>query len=44
MLRRLSARDLLHFRESVRQVFVDRDVIGYAVSLADATRNPPRGG
>ncbi len=40
VLRRVEAPDLLRFRESVRQVFVDRDVIGYAVSLADATRNP----
>src|SRR3954452_20537157 len=29
--RQLSIGDLLHFRESVREVYVDRDVIGYAV-------------
>ncbi|MFL5826784.1 MAG: AAA family ATPase [Thermoleophilaceae bacterium] len=32
--------DLERFRLAVDSVLVDRDVIGYAVSLADATRNP----
>src|SRR4051794_8148364 len=42
--RQLSIGDLLAFRESVREVYVDRDVIGYAVELADATRHPGRHG
>ena len=37
---RLSGEDLLHFRESVAEVFVDADTIRYAVRIADATRRP----
>jgi MoxR-like ATPase len=32
--------ELDKFREIASRVFVDRRVIGYAVALADATRNP----
>jgi MoxR-like ATPase len=35
---------LLRFRELVRDVFVDREAIEYAVALADATRRPSRHG
>jgi MoxR-like ATPase len=41
---RLSTDDLLLFSAQAKRVFVDRDVIGYAVQLADATRNPERYG
>jgi MoxR-like ATPase len=37
---RLSLEDLERFAVGCRAVLVDREVIGYAVSLADATRNP----
>jgi MoxR-like ATPase len=37
---RLTLDHLDRFAQACRQVLVDRDVIGYAVSLADATRNP----
>jgi MoxR-like ATPase len=37
---RLSLEDLHTFSALARGVLVDRDVIGYAVALADATRNP----
>ena len=37
---RLTAEDLLSFRGAVRDVFVDRESIEYAVALADATRRP----
>ena len=37
---RLSLEDLDAFSALARGVLVDRDVIGYAVALADATRNP----
>jgi MoxR-like ATPase len=36
----LSLEDLERFREASSGVLVDRDVIAYAVALADATRNP----
>jgi len=36
----LSAADLLAFREEVDEVYVDRAIVGHAVQLADATRNP----
>jgi MoxR-like ATPase len=36
----LSLEDLERFAQSVATVLVDRDVIGYAVGLADATRRP----
>ncbi len=35
---------LERYRGIARDVFVDRDVIGYAVALADATRHPGRHG
>jgi MoxR-like ATPase len=37
---RLTLEHLERFAHASRSVMVDRDVIGYAVSLADATRNP----
>jgi MoxR-like ATPase len=37
---RLSTADLLAFRSAVDEVYVDRSMIGHAVQLADATRNP----
>jgi MoxR-like ATPase len=37
---RLSLDDLALCAQAARSVLVDREVIGYAVSLADATRNP----
>jgi MoxR-like ATPase len=40
----LSAEDLLRFRVAVREVFVDRESVEYAVALADATRRPGRYG
>ena len=36
--------DLERYRAAAQRVFVDRDVIGYAVALADATRRPDRYG
>src|SRR5918998_1602731 len=41
---RLSIADLMRFREAAAQVMVDREVIDYAVALADATRRPGRYG
>ena len=41
---RLSTEDLTHYQELARRVFVDRDVIAYAVALADATRHPGKYG
>jgi len=41
---RLSLPDLARYREACESIFVDRDVISYAVSLADATRNPEQHG
>ena len=35
---------LERYREIARDVFVDRDVIAYAVALADATRHPGKYG
>ena len=40
MRERLTLEHLERFAQAGRSVLVDRDVIGYAVSLADATRNP----
>jgi MoxR-like ATPase len=37
---RLSVDDLERYRAAAQRVFVDREVIGYAVALADATRRP----
>ncbi len=33
-----SMEKLLDFREAVRQIYVDREVVDHAVELADATR------
>jgi MoxR-like ATPase len=41
---RLSVEDLERFREVSQRMIVDRDVIAYAVALADATRRPGRHG
>jgi MoxR-like ATPase len=41
---RLSGDDLVRFRESAAEVFVDADTIRYAVRLTDATRHPERYG
>src|SRR5918992_561487 len=41
---RLTTADLERFAADAKRVFVDRDVIGYAVQLADATGNPGRYG
>jgi MoxR-like ATPase len=41
---RLSTDDLERFSVQSKRVFVDRDVIGYAVRIADATRRPDRYG
>jgi MoxR-like ATPase len=37
---RLSLENLTRYSAATQSVFVDRRVIGYAVALADATRNP----
>jgi MoxR-like ATPase len=37
---RLSLEDLRRYARTAMTVLVDRDVIGYAVALADATRHP----
>jgi MoxR-like ATPase len=42
--RRLDLSDLEQHRRTVAEVFVDRDVVGYAVALADATRRPSEHG
>jgi MoxR-like ATPase len=42
--KRLSSDDLLEFRQDAAGVFVDADAVGYAVTLADATRHPGRYG
>jgi MoxR-like ATPase len=41
---RLTVTDLLRFREAAADVIVDREVVDYAVALADATRRPGRYG
>jgi MoxR-like ATPase len=41
---RLTIGDLLRFRQAAAEVMVDREVIDYAVALADATRRPDRYG
>jgi MoxR-like ATPase len=38
----LALEDLRTYAAAAKSVFVDRDVIGYAVALADATRHPDR--
>ena len=40
----LSVSELERYGRAAESVLVDRDVIGYAVSLADATRNPANHG
>src|SRR5204862_6848559 len=40
----LTLEDLERFGRATRTVLVDREVIGYAVALADATREPERYG
>ena len=40
MHERLSLENLERYAQATRSVFVDRREIGYAVALADATRNP----
>ncbi len=42
--RRLTLESLDSHRQTVAEVFVDRDVVGYAVALADATRRPAEHG
>jgi MoxR-like ATPase len=44
VIERLTVEDLLRFRAAVGGVIVDREVIDYAVALADATRRPDRHG
>ena len=41
---KLAAAELVRHRATAQRVFVDRDVIGLAVALADATRRPDRYG
>lgn len=41
---KLDANQLLDFRVAVEEIFVDREVVDYAVALADATRRPERYG
>ena len=41
---RIDVADLLRFRAAAADVMVDREVIDYAVALADATRSPARYG
>src|SRR5438309_6080453 len=41
---RLSVSDLHRYAAAAQTVLVDREVIGYAVALADATRHPARHG
>jgi MoxR-like ATPase len=40
----LKVEELLDYRKAVRQIYVDRGVMAYAVRLADATRHPERHG
>ena len=41
---RLSMPELERFQRAVREIFVDREVVAYAVQLVDGTRNPERYG
>jgi MoxR-like ATPase len=41
---RLTLDDLLRYSTAVGSILVEREVIGYAVALADATRNPAKYG
>jgi MoxR-like ATPase len=41
---RLSMPELVRFQRAAEEIFVDREVVAYAVQLVDATRNPDRYG
>jgi MoxR-like ATPase len=41
---RLSMPELVRFQRAAEEIFVDREVVAYAVQLVDATRNPERYG
>jgi MoxR-like ATPase len=41
---RLSMSELVRFQHAATEIFVDREVVAYAVQLVDATRNPERYG
>jgi MoxR-like ATPase len=41
---RLSMAELERFQKAVREIFVDREVVAYAVQLVDGTRHPERYG
>jgi MoxR-like ATPase len=41
---RLSMPELERFQRAVREIFVDREVVAYAVALVDGTRHPERYG
>jgi MoxR-like ATPase len=41
---RLSMSELVRFQRAAEEIFVDREVVAYAVQLVDATRNPGRYG
>jgi len=41
---RLSMPELERFQQAAKEIFVDRDVVAYAVQLVDATRHPERYG
>jgi MoxR-like ATPase len=41
---RLSMADLLRYQRAAQEIFVDREVVAYAVQLVDGTRNPERYG
>ena len=41
---RLSTAELLRFAREAKEIYVDRDVVAYAVGLSDATRHPERYG
>ncbi len=41
---RLSMPELERFQRAVREIFVDREVVAYAVQLVDSTRHPERYG
>ncbi|MCA1684092.1 MAG: MoxR family ATPase, partial [Actinobacteria bacterium] len=41
---RLSMGELEQFQRAAKEIFVDREVVAYAVTLVDATRHPERYG
>jgi len=41
---RLSMAELVRFQQAATEIFVDREVVAYAVQLVDGTRNPERYG